>query len=183
MGQGRQKYVVFDLETTGLDPFNDMIAEVAFVVISEGGNVIEEFDSLVRVPHFDRAGNHVDLGTQFHGIRWEEVDQAPHLRDLAPRILDLVNGSVLIGHNARQFDVPFLISALARCGQVMFLDRVIDTWEQDRMMFPDRKHRLSDACAEWGIPLIGAHRALPDTRATAALAIRQSISIGWGGGE
>ena len=172
---------VFDLETTGFDGRSDLLVEIAIVDLSEGGNIRSAWSSVVRALPMDAHGIPSDLLTRFHGIGFGEVSTAPTLRSLSERIAADLDGEVVIGHNARRFDLPFLQNALARIGVTFQPDRVIDTLERDRVMFPDRRHTLTAACEAYGIPLIGAHRALADTIATARLATAQSALIGWGG--
>lgn len=170
---------VFDLETTGFDGRSDHLVEIAIVDITEDGLFRSGWSTCFRAMPIDEHGLPTDLLTRIHGIGWADVRNAPTLREWAPIIASQLEGQVLIGHNARKFDLPFLQNALDRVGVSFTPDRVIDTLERDRMMFPDRRHTLSAACEAYGIPLIGAHRALTDTIATANLAIAQARTIGW----
>lgn len=187
---------VLDLETTGLDPRRDSIVEVGMVAIRETAPCDPrtscsccriKYGSLVRVPFFDRGGNARDLGTRFHGIGWADASAAPTLREQAPRIKEMLDGAIWIGHNIRRFDAPFLIEAFSRIGVDLRPSRIIDTLERDRMMRPDRdgvrtRHDLRSACTAWGLSWIGQqHRAVDDARMTADLAIRQASVLGWGG--
>ena len=175
---------VFDLETTGFSGEVDQLVEIAIVEIDEGGVVRSEWSSLVRAFPTDSHGLPSDLLTRIHGIGWSDVRSAPTLRSLAPEIMDRLDGEVLIGHNAARFDLPFLTAALKRIGVTLTASRVIDTLVRDRAIRLDRngvklRHTLSAACEAYQIPLIGAHRAIVDTRATATLAIAQSVTLGW----
>lgn len=172
---------VFDLETTGFRGDRDHLVEIAIVEIDESGAIRSEWSSLVRAWPMDDHGVPTDLLTRIHGIGWTDVAEAPTLRSLAPEIADRLSGEVVIGHNAARFDLPFLRAALDRVGVSIRPDRVIDTLVRDRMLRPIGSHALGAACRAYGIPLIGAHRAIVDTRATAALATRQAAMIGWGG--
>lgn len=187
---------VLDLETTGLDPRRDAIVEVGMVEIGETALRDRRracsccpvaYQSLIRVPFFDRAGNARDLGTRFHGIGWAAASGSPTLRSQAARIKANLDGAIWIGHNIRRFDAPFLIAAFSRIGMDLRPSRIIDTLERDRAMRPDRdgvrtRHDLRSACEAWGLRWIGEqHRALDDAAMTAELAIRQASVLGWGG--
>lgn len=95
-------FVAFDLETTGLDPKNDAIIEVAFVRVDETG-VVERWSTLVN-PGFPLPEETVNIT----GITDEDVKDAPFFSDLRPRILEFLADDVaLLGHNV-DFDVSFL---------------------------------------------------------------------------
>lgn len=178
---------VFDLETTGLRPDRDSIVELGIVDLDDAGGQVPRIGALMRVPCFDRGGNALDLGTRFHGIGWADIADSPTLAEYAPRIMELLDGAIWIGHNMRRFDAPFLIGAMRRVGYRIRPSWIIDTLEQDRMMRPDRggvrtPHNLRSACEAWGLDWIGQqHRATDDSIMTAELAIRQSVIFGWGG--
>src|SRR5215212_8728490 len=101
---------VFDLETTGLFPGrHDRIVEIAVVRMTDSGDVIEEFASLVNPER--------DIGpSTIHGLESLDITEAPTFADLAGDICERFDGTiVLAGHNVR-FDQKFLKSEFDRCG-------------------------------------------------------------------
>lgn len=172
--------IVLDIETTGLDPHSDHIVDIALVEINEGGVVVSEWTSRVRSIRVDEQGMLRDPLSKVHGITAIEAAIAPSWKYVGREVARRLDGQIIVGHNAARFDVPFVRAALARIGIHITVAGVIDTLQQDRASrYTTGRHRLGDACDAWGIPLVDAHRALPDARATAALAIRQSVLLGW----
>ncbi len=102
--------VFFDLETTGLDPAEDRIVELAAVRMRPDGRM-DLFDTLVdpRVPIPREA-------TRVHGIDAAAVHGAPCFGDLVPRVSELLEGADLAGYNVLRFDVPLLQAELDRAG-------------------------------------------------------------------
>jgi DNA polymerase III epsilon subunit family exonuclease len=94
-------YAVLDVETTGLDPRDDRVVEVACLRVV-CGRVIGRFASLVdpQRPIPARA-------SAVHGIVDDDVAGAPTLAQLAPRIGAMTRDAVVVAHNAA-FDVGFL---------------------------------------------------------------------------
>lgn len=171
--------VAVDIETTGLRGDRDLLTEVAVVRFTEYGHILAEWSTLVRAVPLDRHGLPTDPLTRIHGIPASALVRAPRWVHIAHRIAHVLDGATIVGHNARRFDVPFLQQACARVGQQFTPAEIIDTLERDRRYRQTTgKHRLIDACAAWGIPL-NPHRALADTKATMALAVRQAAVIGW----
>jgi DNA polymerase-3 subunit epsilon len=92
----------FDLETTGIDPTRDKIVEICVVRVSPGG---------VR----DTRSFRINPGrpippdaTAVHGIRDEDVKDAPAFRDVARDLLTWLADADLAGFNVHRFDVPLL---------------------------------------------------------------------------
>lgn len=171
--------VAVDLETTGLNPDRDLIAEVAVVVFTEAGTVLAEWATLVRAIPLDAHGYPADPLTRVHRIPPAALLAAPRWRHIAHRVAHVLEGATVVGHNVRAFDLPFLAAACGRVGRAFTPAGVIDTLERDRRSRHTLgRHRLADACAAWGLPA-PSHRALPDARAAAALATRQAALLGW----
>lgn len=95
-------FVVFDLETTGLDPKSDAIIEIALVKCDENFKIIDEYTTLVNpgmpIPEDAQA---------ITGITNEEVIKAPYFSDLREKVRDFIGSSILVAHNA-DFDTAFL---------------------------------------------------------------------------
>lgn len=109
--------IVFDIETTGFSRENERIIEIALRDLKGGEN--STFQTLVN-PRRYVPGN----VSCINGITTEMVNRpdVPRMEDLVPILLQYVRsrhkpgGYVLwIGHNARSFDVPFIINELRRC--------------------------------------------------------------------
>ncbi len=94
-------FAVVDVETTGLDPAQDGVVEVACLRV-EAGVVTKRIVSLVH-PQRDIPGR----ASAVHGIFDEDVADAPVLADLRAALLEATADATVVAHNAR-FDLGFL---------------------------------------------------------------------------
>ncbi len=102
--------VIFDLETTGFSHAWSEIIQIAGVRMRDGlVDVDHAFSTFVRperrVPHFI---------TEITGITNDDVRVAPKLPEALVSFSHFVGDAVLLGHNARRFDMPFLRESCAR---------------------------------------------------------------------
>lgn len=99
-----------------------------------------------------------------HGIRDEDLAGAPSFGEVAPSLLALAEGAVIVAHNAR-FDLSFLDAELARLGLPRPPSASEDTVALSRRAFPGRaSYRLGAIASALGIDSGSAHRALDDAR-------------------
>jgi len=156
-------FAVIDFETTGLFAGgSDRVIEVAVVHVDIDGRITGEWDSLVNPGR--------DLGPQrIHRIRSSEVLGAPAFAQIAPRLVELLSGRVVVAHNAA-FDTRFLLAELERAGYSgWFALQSLCTMQLAREFLPGSGRSLEDCCAAFDIELQGAHRASVDASATARL--------------
>ncbi|WEO76306.1 exonuclease domain-containing protein [Cryobacterium sp. SO2] len=156
-------FAVVDFETTGLFPGgHDRVIELAVVQLSSHGQFEGQWESLVNPGR--------DVGrADSHRIRTSDVLDAPTFAEIAPRLLDLLRGRVVVAHNA-SFDVRFLVAELRRAGLDAPADIVtLCTMQLARDFLPGSGRSLTDCCAALDIELDGGHRAAGDARATARL--------------
>lgn len=106
---------VFDLETTGVDKQKDQIIQIASLIIDLNNNkIIHELNEYVQP-----VGNYqMSLGGYFtHGITPEFLKDKPHLKDLAPKIVEWFGlTDAILTYNGKNFDIPFLKIELNRYG-------------------------------------------------------------------
>jgi DNA polymerase-3 subunit epsilon len=112
----------FDLETTGVDPMRDKIVEIAVVRVDCDGTR----ESKTRRINPERPIP--PDASAIHGIRDEDVRDAPAFRQVARALLDFLGDADLAGFNVRRFDVPLLDREFRECGLDLALSqrRVID---------------------------------------------------------
>lgn len=167
-------YAVIDFETTGIyAEGTDRAAEVAVVHLSPSGEITGEWETLINP--------HRDLGPALsrHHIRASEIMKAPDFREIAPYLVELLGGRVIVGHNV-VFDLRFLAAELNRAGySIRWRDlECIDTLILSGRLLEGSGRSLVDCCAAFDIDLTDAHRASADAHATAQLLSLMISSIG-----
>ncbi len=156
------RYVVFDIETTGLDTNNDSIIEIGAVKV-ENGSIVETFEELINpgfpIPYFI---------TQINGIDDAVVENAPYPGVVLTKFKTFIKDiDFIIGHNAKRFDYPFLESEFRRNGIRFEGVECKDTiWETKKRFRSLPGYSLAKLCAHFGIVNQTAHRALSDVMAT-----------------
>ncbi len=152
--------VFFDLEATGISTENDRIVDIAMIKkLPDGSDVV--FTSLVHpgmpIPREASAVHH---------ITDDMVANAPYFKELAPRVLDFLQGCDLGGFNAAKFDIPMLQAEMKRNGFEFSLEgrRIVDA----QVIYHKMERRTLAAAYQFycGKPLPDAHRAEPDARAS-----------------
>ena len=105
-----------------------------------------------------------------HGIYDSDVRSKPIFKEFANEIVEMMNGAIIVGHNARKFDMPLLENEFYRCGVSPPKPKVIlDTLETVRRLKLPRPHNLGAQCARHGIDLRNAHDAAADAAASLLL--------------
>lgn len=151
------EYVVFDLETTGLNPARDEIVEISGIRVREN-TAAEEFSTLVNpgIPIPPAAA-------RVNGITDEMVCHAPSPGEALGKFLDFAGDCVLVGHNIHTFDMLFLRACAAREPKRNVSNDYVDTLYLARNCLPFlTRYRLTDVAEYFGISTDGAHRALAD---------------------
>lgn len=154
------RFAVVDVETTGLSArMGDRICELA-VVIAEAGQVIDQWHTLVN------PGRAISVGaTAVTGISDSMVSQAPLFRNVASRLLPMLDEAVLVGHNA-SFDISFLSAELRAAGHSPPDNPVVDTLALARRCYTFPSNKLGNVAGSLGIKVTGLHRALADATVT-----------------
>ena len=172
-------YVVFDTETTGLEPQgDDEIVSIGGVRIVNARVLTgESFDRLVhpgrRIP---------PASTRVHGISDAMVADAPPLDTVVADFHAYVGDAVLVAHNAA-FDMSFLSKHQRRLG-VTFSQPVLDTVLLAAHVFGPGERLTLDALVdrfEIALPEYERHTALGDARATAHVFLRLIALLEAGG--
>ncbi len=154
------KFACLDTETTGLSPAaGGKICEIA-VSVSQNGQKIEEFSTLLN----PGMPMHPDV-IAIHGITNEMVKTAPTFEQILPRLLALLDGCVLVAHNA-DFDLSFLRAETQACGLRFPEYPVVDTLKLARKNGRFQRNNLGVIATALGINADGAHRAMADVRMT-----------------
>lgn len=153
--------VVFDIETTGLDPDVCEITEIGAVKISHG-EITEQFSSLVK------PKSPIPLEVQnLTNITNEMVADAPRIENVIRDFYNWTRGCLLSGYNVVGFDMKFIIKAANKVG-LKFTNEVIDTMIVVRQStLRVSNYKLATVVKALNMTLTGAHRAYNDAYATA----------------
>ena len=154
-----KEYVVFDLETTGLDVMNNGITEIGAVKVVDG-KITEQFTTLVKPDY--RISEEI---VKITGITEEMVKDSPKISTVIPDFIKFIENAVLVAHNA-DFDLKF-IKRFAGAEDYEIKNKVMDTVELARSTLPFlKRHDLHTIADHFGI-VFRHHRALSDAYATA----------------
>ncbi len=157
-----ENYIVFDIETTGFDPYKDRIIEIGAVKM-QGSKVIERYSTFLnpQIP----IPKHIK---ELTGINDDMVKDAPIIEDALPEFLEFIGDSTLVAHNAN-FDVGFISQKAQNMG-IEIDPPVIDTLQWSRNIRKDKsRHGLKNICKDYNINLDNHHRAVDDAEATAEI--------------
>jgi DNA polymerase-3 subunit epsilon len=158
-----QRYVVFDLESTGLKPSGgDALLSIGAVRLRDAVPV-ERFSTLVD------PGRPIPPGSiRYHGITAERVRGAPRAREAIAAFLDFAGDDVLVAHNAA-FDRTLLFMEEYR-GAPAAPNPILCSLALSCWLDPEEPdHSLDGLCGRAGIVIEGRHEALGDAEATAVL--------------
>lgn len=151
-------YISIDLETTGLNPKQDRIIEIGALKVVDG-KTVDTFSALVN-PGCRLEERIVALT----GIRDEELETAPYIEEVFPKLEEFLEDLPLLGHSIL-FDYSFLKKTAVNQKRT-FEKQGVDTLKIARKYLADLEHRNLDyLCGYYGIPH-RAHRALQDAEAT-----------------
>ncbi|HUK95202.1 MAG TPA: exonuclease domain-containing protein [Gaiellaceae bacterium] len=160
------RFVVFDLETTGLSAARDRICELGAVRV----RALEPTDSFCSL---------VDPGValpapvaRLTGLRDQELQRAPPVAGVVRRFLAFAGDDLLVAHNAR-FDQRFLERQLLRLHGRRLSEPPLCTAALARRLLEGRVRRvgLASLAHFFGVPTRPCHRALPDAEATAQVLV------------
>lgn len=152
-------YVIFDTETTGLQPFRgDRITSLAAVIVEKGVIQDRSFNMLVNPQRPISAAS-----SRITGITNDMVSDKPTLHEVLPDFLDFIGNKTLVAHCAA-FDLAFLNVELCRIAPVRILNPVIDTYLVANIMLPEMKnYSLENLVNRLGLQMKERHTALGDS--------------------
>lgn len=155
-------WAVVDVETSGFQPDSARVLSVAAVVLDPAGRPEKRFSTLVNAD--------VDPGpVHVHGLTRERLAGAPTFEQIAPDLLGMLDGRILVAHNAA-FDHRFLAAEVERAGMKLPVQRRLCTLALSRRLgltVPD--HKLATLAGYWGVPQKKAHDALDDVEVLARI--------------
>lgn len=161
----RDAYVVFDIETTGLNPYKHKIIEIGAVKI-ENGIITDRFSEfvnpLISIPYEIEELTHINDSM---------LEKAETVEKVLPEFLDFCKDAVLVAHNA-EFDINFIRRKAYEIGiDTEFTSA--DTLAMSRLLIPSLKtFNLKSVSKALGVILESHHRAVDDAEATAGIFLK-----------
>ena len=159
-------YVVFDIETTGLDVSSDEITEIGAVKIVDG-QIKEKFASFVKP-----TKSIPKEVTELTGITNEMVEDAPDAEFVLQEFYEFSKDAILCGHNIIGFDLK-IVKRMGNEYGIDFDNEVLDTLNLARVShLLVSNFKLGTIVKYLGLTLEGAHRAWNDAYATAEVLLK-----------
>jgi DNA polymerase-3 subunit alpha (Gram-positive type) len=152
-------FTFIDVETTGLSPLAARVCEVAAVSFrgqDRVGTLSELINPAAPIP---------PEVSRIHGITDAMVKDSPSFGAVAPRLLAMLERSVIVAHNA-EFDLGFLGAEFGRVGLKFPKLYYVDTLAIARKNWKFKSNRLGNIAAELNIANENWHRALSDVEMT-----------------
>ncbi len=156
------RFVVFDVETTGLNPAVAKLTEIGAVLL-EDGMVRDKFQTFVNpgIPIPTKI-------TNLTGITNSMVKGAPSPIEAVRKFAEFAEGACLVAHNA-PFDMSF-IRAAGKKEEIIFDQPVLDTVPLARQVWDNLKnHKLNTIAKYFKINMGNHHRADDDANTTAII--------------
>jgi DNA polymerase-3 subunit epsilon len=167
MLQLKKPLAFIDLETTGTNPGNDRIIEIAIVkILPDGTKSIKRklLNPEKPIPKFS---------SDIHGITDEMVKDAPTFKQVAHELKQMLDGCDIGGYNSNRFDIPCLVEEFLRANVDFDMKgrKMIDV----QNIFHKMEQRTLSAAYKFYCNKIldGAHGAEADACATHEILIAQ----------
>ncbi|ADO83110.1 PolC-type DNA polymerase III [Ilyobacter polytropus] len=157
-----ETYVVYDLETMGLNSHENEIIEIGAIKL-KGTRIVDKYSQLIN------PGKSIPSKIQeLTGITDDMVKDEPSIEEVLPGFLEFAGDATLVAHNAR-FDIGFLTRDVKKYTNIKdYKPSVIDTLQWARDLLPDlRGYGLKSVTKKLGVALENHHRAVDDSQATA----------------
>ena len=153
----QEQFVCIDCETTGLNPKEDRVIEVAVVHFS----INETFGSCESL--VDPECTIPESSIAIHNITQEMVTGKPLISAVLPEVFDLIGKRIIVGHGVG-FDIEVLAQSAERAGIPCSLrnNPTFDTLRMARLYGDSPTNSLEQLRRHFNIEHEGAHRAMND---------------------
>ncbi|PJE75575.1 hypothetical protein COV04_04065 [Candidatus Uhrbacteria bacterium CG10_big_fil_rev_8_21_14_0_10_48_11] len=168
MQNENRSYIVLDTETTGFFyAGGDEIIELAAERII-GRKVVDTFHAFIR-PSIPVPAS----ATAIHGLT--DVFLEEHGVDgfaVFKEFVQFAEKGILVGHNIRRFDYPFLQHHFGLYGFITEQHQLVDTLDLARKQLRLPNYKLGTIATHFGLDITGAHRADKDVEITREVFLR-----------
>jgi DNA polymerase-3 subunit epsilon len=139
--------VIFDTETTGLDPkTGDRMVEIGCIEMIGRVETGRSFHA-----YFNPERDMPIEAERVHGLSAAFLSTKPRFGETVDELLEFLGDAPLVAHNAG-FDFGFLNNELEKIGRApVSMDRMVDTVAIARKKHPGAKNSLDALCTRYGI--------------------------------
>lgn len=155
-------YAIVDVETTGGKFNEEGITEVA-IYRYDGQEIVDSFSSLINPEKEIQP-----FVVQLTGINNKMLANAPKFYEVAKRIIEIMDGAVLVAHNA-SFDYRILRNEFDRLGYDFSTQTLCTVELSQKLLLDQESYSLGKLVKSLGIPITDRHRATGDALATVKL--------------
>lgn len=156
-----ETYIVYDLETLGLNSHENDIIEIGAVKMV-GERIVDTFSKFVK-PSRPISKKIEELT----GITNAMVANEESIETILPLFMDFAGDGTIVAHNAK-FDYGFIKRDVKKYLDYDYTPCIIDTLQWARDLMPDlNTHGLKAVTKKLGVALESHHRAVDDSQATA----------------
>ncbi len=150
-------FVCLDCESTGLDPNEDRIIEIAAARFTFD-KILQQFESLIN-PEREIPSSSQEI----HNISQEMVEGKPKIGAILPDLLNMIDGHILVGHGIG-FDIALIAAEAKRNNLQTNIAKApfIDTLRLARLYGESPINSLDKLRQHFNIEPQGAHRAMSD---------------------
>lgn len=152
-------YVVFDLETTGLEKETDKIIEIGALKY-RNNKLVDEFSVLIN-PGIKLP----PVITKITGLTDEDLKAKNTIDSVLPEFIRFIEDLTLIAHNS-EFDLGFIEESIKRLGLNMITNKNIDTVEIARKYIPKAYNYKLETLKKYFHLEYGSHRSVDDCKTT-----------------
>ena len=156
-------FVAFDVETANRS--RGSVCELGWTVV-EDGQVVAVDSTLVQPPGDATEFEGINIG--IHGIRPDDVKDAPTFDEAVGRFADVVGDRIVVAHNAA-FDIGAIRDGCSYAGIAHPTIDYVCSMVAARREMALVSYRLPIVAAELGVPLGEHHRAADDSRTSAGV--------------
>jgi DNA polymerase-3 subunit epsilon len=154
---------VLDTETTGLQPaLGDRVIEIAILRLEDNG-LAGELSELVNPERPISPG-----ASRVNGLYDSHVADAPRFVEIADQIAELLDGALIIAHNA-EFDAAFVAAEWTLTGRPFLLNPWACTLQLARRQYNFDRNSLREVARALDVSYGRAHRAMGDAWTTARI--------------
>ena len=152
-------YVVFDLETTGLNPLESKIIEIGALKYKDN-QLINNFSVLIN-PECDIP----EIITNITGIDNETIKYEKTIKEVMPKFIEFIEDFPLIAHDA-SFDLSFIEENIKELNLKMIENKNIDTLELAKKYIPKAYNHKLETLKKYFKLEYGSHRSIDDCKTT-----------------